>query len=53
MKKIPEVIIDVSRRLRKEMTESEKKLWEELKAKKFKGTKFIRQSPVYVFTENS
>jgi very-short-patch-repair endonuclease len=53
MKKIPEIIIEVSRKLRKEMTNSEKLLWEKLKSKKILNTKFVRQSPIYVFTENN
>ena len=53
MKKIPEIIIETSRKLRKEMTVSEKILWNKLKTKKLNNKKFIRQSPVYVFTENS
>ncbi|QFR38740.1 DUF559 domain-containing protein [Candidatus Gracilibacteria bacterium 28_42_T64] len=53
MKKVSEVIIGVSRRLRKEMTGSEKILWEKLKSKQLKNIKFLRQAPVYVYTENS
>ena len=34
------------------MTESEKILWEELKSKKVKY-KFLRQKPIYLYTENS
>jgi very-short-patch-repair endonuclease len=34
MRKIPEIIIENSRKLRKNMTESEKILWFQLKSKK-------------------
>ena len=53
MKKIPKIIIETSRKLRKEMTETEKILWNKLKSKQLKNIKFIRQMPVYVYTENS
>lgn len=53
MKAIPDVIKIAARELRKNMTESEKILWEKLKAKKFYWIKFQRQSPIYLFTENS
>ncbi|MEA3386890.1 MAG: DUF559 domain-containing protein [Patescibacteria group bacterium] len=53
MKKIPEIIIKTSRKLRKEMTESEKILWSKLKTKQLQNKKFLRQSPIYVYTENS
>ena len=53
MRKIPEIIINISRILRKEMTESEKILWNNLKSKQLKNIKFLRQVPIYVYTENS
>lgn len=53
MKAIPDIIKEVSRKLRKNMTEAEKVLWEKLRAKRFLWKKFQRQSPIYVFTENS
>ncbi len=53
MRKIPGVIKEVTKKLRKNMTESEKILWNELKARKFINKKFLRQVPVYVFTEDS
>ena len=53
MKAIPDIIKEVSRNLRKNMTESEKILWDKLKAKKLNWIKFGRQTPTYVFTENS
>ncbi|MFC1797752.1 DUF559 domain-containing protein [Patescibacteria group bacterium] len=52
-RKIPEIVIKVSRELRKNMTETEKLLWNKLKSRKFNNIKFLRQYPVYVFTENS
>ncbi len=53
MKKIPEIIKWASRDLRKNMTESEKLLWENIKARKLAGLKFWRQNPTYVYTEDS
>ena len=49
---IPETIKNAARDLRKNMTESEKTIWEELKIKKL-GYKFERQKPIYLYTENS
>jgi very-short-patch-repair endonuclease len=53
MKAIPSILKDASRELRKNMTEAEKILWWKLKAKKLWWIKFQRQSPIYLFTENS
>ena len=53
MKAIPDILKVVSRELRKTMTKSEKLLWEKLRAKRFFSIKFQRQSPIYVYTENS
>lgn len=53
MKRIPEIIIETSRKLRKEMTNSERILWDKLKSKKLKGIKFLRQAPIYVYKEDS
>lgn len=49
---IPDVIKEVARNLRKNMTESESVLWEELKSRKMKY-KFLRQKPIYLYTEDS
>ena len=49
---VPEIIKETARSLRKNMTESEKLLWKELNNKKIKY-KFLRQKPIYLFTENS
>ena len=51
--KIPDIIKITARKLRKDMTESEKILWKELQNRKLEWKKFLRQSPVYVFTEDS
>ena len=48
----PEIIKETSRKLRQNMTEAEKILWEKLRAKKL-WIKFYRQRPVMVMTENS
>ncbi len=53
MKKIPTIIKNASRRLRQTMTCSEKILWSKLKSRKFYNVKFLRQLPIYVYTENS
>lgn len=53
MKPIPEIIKIAARNLRKNMTKSEEVLWKELKVRKLNWLKFWRQSPTYVYTENS
>ena len=53
MKAIPDIIKEASRNLRKNMTEAEKLLWKELRAKRLNWIKFTRQAPTYVYTENS
>lgn len=53
MKTIPDIIKIASRDLRKNMTEAEQLLWEQLKARKLNNLKFWRQSPTYVYTEDS
>ncbi len=50
---IPDIIKITARKLRQDMTESEKSLWEKLQNRKLDWKKFLRQSPVYVFTEDS
>ena len=50
--KIPDIIKDISRKLRKNMTESEVILWTFIKWWKI-WAKFLRQKPIYVFTENN
>jgi very-short-patch-repair endonuclease len=49
---VPEIIKETARSLRKNTTESEKLLWKELNNKKI-NYKFLRQKPIYLFTENS
>ena len=41
MWKTPDIIIEISRELRKKMTSSERILWDILKAKKFNNIKFF------------
>ena len=53
MKAIPDIIKETSRNLRKNMTEAEKLLWKELRAKRLNWIKFTRQAPTYVYTEDS
>ena len=48
---VPDNITEIWRKLRLNMTESEKLLWFELKNKKL-WIKFLRQNPMYVYTEN-
>ncbi|MDD2870772.1 MAG: DUF559 domain-containing protein [Candidatus Gracilibacteria bacterium] len=50
--KTPEIILEASRKLRKNMTESEVILWGFIKSGKL-GVKFLRQKPLYLYTENS
>ena len=50
--KIPEIIKLTARGLRKNMTESEVVLWSFIRDEKL-WIKFLRQKPVFVFTENS
>ena len=38
--------ISRARNLRKNMTKEEKRLWKELRAKRFHGLKFLRQHPI-------
>ncbi len=52
MKAIPDILKNASRELRKNMTEAENILWNQLRAKKLDWIKFQRQTPTYVFTEN-
>jgi len=48
----PEIIKETARKLRQNMTDAEKILWEKIRAKKL-WIKFYRQRPVLVMTENS
>ncbi|MFK7779750.1 MAG: endonuclease domain-containing protein [Candidatus Gracilibacteria bacterium] len=50
--KIPDIIKEAARNLRKNQTISEKILWKELRYDKL-GFRFLRQKPVYVYTENN
>ena len=52
-RKIPDIIKEAVRSLRKNMTDAEKVLWEILRAERFESKKFLRQYPVFVFTEDT
>jgi len=49
---IPEIIKIAARDLRKNMTESEKLIWDRIRNKKL-WYKFERQKPLYLYTEDS
>ena len=49
---VPDIIKQVSRILRKNLTKSEKIIWDKLRNKKL-WYKFLRQKPIYLYTENS
>jgi len=49
--KIPDVIKEAAREMRKNMTPAEQKLWEYIR-RDISGYRFLRQKPLYVFTEN-
>lgn len=49
---IPEIIKETARNLRNNMTPSEIKLWKYIKDKDI-WVRFMRQKPIYVYTENS
>ena len=53
LKKVPEIIKVTARTLRQNATDVEKLLWKELRARKLGWKKFLRQYPIYVFTEDS
>jgi len=42
-------ITEIARNLRKSLTESEVVLWKELRSRKLKGFKFLRQHPLFYF----
>ncbi len=52
MFKVPEIIVSTSRKLRKNMTKSETKLWDKIRWNKL-WVKVLRQKPIYVYTQNS
>lgn len=49
---VSDIVKEVARNMRKNMTESESILWEELKLRKMRY-KFLRQKPIYLYTESS
>jgi very-short-patch-repair endonuclease len=50
--RVPEIITNAARNLRKNMTKSEIELWSHIKNKSI-WVRFMRQKPIYVYTENS
>ena len=46
MKRRPDYIFDIARKLRGRMTPAEKLLWAELRNRKLAGLKFLRQHPI-------
>ena len=52
MQKIPEIIKLTARKLRNNMTKSEVILWNFIQ-KEVLDVKFLRQKPIFVYTENS
>ena len=50
--KTSDVIIEVSRKLRKNMTEAEKILWEEIRKKKILWKIFYKQKLIFVYKED-
>jgi very-short-patch-repair endonuclease len=52
MYRVPDIIIEASRDLRKNMTSSEKEIWKYLRWTQL-WTKVLQQKPIYVCTENS
>ncbi len=52
MKKVPDIIKSAARDLRKNMTPSEKILWDAIRYD-ITWYRFLRQKPMYVYTENS
>ena len=43
---VPNHLTDIAKQLRKNITEAEKKLWQQLRAKQLHGCKFKRQQPI-------
>jgi very-short-patch-repair endonuclease len=50
---MPEIIKEIARKLRKNMTKSEKVLWENIRRWNLLWKQFQKQKPIYVYTENS
>ena len=53
IKIISGIIKETARKLRHDMTEVEVILWEKLRDRRLSWKKFLRQCPIYVYTENS
>lgn len=45
-RRLPQYIKQTARKLRREQTKSEAKLWDELRSQKLAGFKFLRQHPI-------
>ena len=50
--KTPDIIIEISRKLRKNMTLSEKKLWGKIRKKQILWKVFYKQKPIFVYKED-
>ncbi len=50
--RVPEIITNAARNLRLNMTKAEIELWSHIKNKNL-WAKFMRQRPIYVYTENN
>ena len=50
--KAPDTIKEIARNMRKDMTSSEKILWEHLKRKKLGWKQFQKQKPIFVYEES-
>ena len=53
MKAMPEIIKEIARKLRKNMTKSEITLWENIRRWNLLWKQFQKQKPIYVYTEDS
>jgi len=49
--KVPEIIKESARNLRKNMTDSEKILWENIRRWKIAWKIFLKQKPIFVYKE--
>ena len=52
-RKIPEIIKITARKLRQNSTEVEKILWNKVRNRQLDWRKFLRQFPIYIYTEYS
>jgi len=49
---IGQIARQLARELRKNPTSAEKRLWQPLRDKQFRGFRFLRQHPIFVFMDN-